>query len=343
MKLEIDCHFEPDIVWLGEINRQTLRLERQLSVFPASTTQLNCALWHGVDSRFGITLTLHVAGRKLLSRAEDRSPVVATRRAFDDLNERVAELTEQFRTQEYWRRTSHNRADRADSLRLHTAKTVGDVGECIDRNLTELYNFARREIASSQAKGDLHAGDLAPEEILDEVLIRALEGFSSKPAELSVRAWLFQLALDTIKYKKHEIGKHRRTIMCLAENSDGLTRDGEVVSKDEIYDFYQPETEILLKDLIPDGCLPTREESVAQREYQQYINRALAQLPNRWREAFVLYSIESLNLEEVARVTRESVDATRRSVEMAREYLRACLADAGVKPPRAKLRKEATA
>ena len=343
MKLEIDCHFEPDIAWLGEINRQTLRLERQLTVFPASTTQLNCALWHGVDSRFGSTLTLHVAGRKLLSRAEDRSPVVATRRAFDDLNEKVAELTEQFRTQEYWRRTSHNRGDRADSLRLHTAKTAGDVGECIDRNLTELYNFVRREIASRQAKGDLRAGDVAPEEIVDEVATRALEAFASKPTELSVRAWLFQLALDTIKYKKPQIDHQRRTIVCPEEKGDGLTGDGEVVSKDEIYDFYQPDTEIHVKDLVPDGCLPTPEESVAQREYQQYINRALAQLPNRWREAFVLYSIESLNLEEVARVTRESVDATRRSVEMAREYLRACLAEAGVKPAHAKLRKEATA
>ena len=343
MKLEIDCHFEPDIAWLGEINRQTLRLERKVSVFPASTTQLNCALWHGVDSRFGITLTLQVAGTKLLSRAEDRSPVVATRRAFDDLNEKVAELTEQFRTQEYWQRTSHNRGAQAASFQQHTAKTAREIAECIDQNLSELYNFVRREIASSQAKGTLHAGDLGPEEILDEVAIRALEGFASKPTELSVRAWLFQLALDTIKYRKRQIDHDRRTIVSLEENVDGLTRDGEVGIEDAIYDFYQPDDEIHLKDLIPDGCLPTPEESVAQRESQQYINRALAQLPNRWREAFVLYSIESLNLEEVARVTRQSVDATRRSVEMAREYLRACLAEAGVKPAQAKLRKEATA
>jgi hypothetical protein len=45
MKLEINCYFEPDIAWLGEINRQTLLLERRASVFPASATLLECALW----------------------------------------------------------------------------------------------------------------------------------------------------------------------------------------------------------------------------------------------------------------------------------------------------------
>lgn len=66
MKLEIDCYFDPDTVWLGEINRQSLKLKRSISVFPASTTQLECALWHGVDSKSGITLTLDIAGKRLM-------------------------------------------------------------------------------------------------------------------------------------------------------------------------------------------------------------------------------------------------------------------------------------
>ena len=93
MKLEIACYFEPDIAWLGEINRQTLLLERRVSVFPASTTQLECALWHGVDSKSGITLTLNIAGTKVVSRGEDNSPVVATRRAFADLNTKLTAFT----------------------------------------------------------------------------------------------------------------------------------------------------------------------------------------------------------------------------------------------------------
>lgn len=342
MKLEIDCYFEPDIAWLGEINRQTLLLERRVSVFPASATQLDCALWHGVDSKSGVTLTLNIAGTKVISRAEDRSPVVATRRAFHDLNTKLTAFTEQTRSQDYWLRTSHDRGTQAEAIRHGTPKTEREAAHWLDLYLSELYNFVRREIATGQARGDLNAGDLKVEEILDEVAAEALEEFADKPAELGFRAWLFQLALKTIKCMKHEIDHDWRTIVSLEENGNGRKPSSRVGVEDEIYDFYQPDREIQLKDLIPDGRLPTPEEALTQREIQRYINRALAQLPRRWREAFVLYSIEGLNLEEVARVTRESVDATRRSVEMAREYLRACLVEAGVKIAQEE-RKEATA
>jgi hypothetical protein len=47
MKHEIDAYFEPDLSWLGEINLQTLRLEREAGVFPPQRTRLDCALWRG--------------------------------------------------------------------------------------------------------------------------------------------------------------------------------------------------------------------------------------------------------------------------------------------------------
>ena len=331
MKLEIACYFEPDIAWLGEINRQTLLLERRVSVFPVSATQLECALWHGVDSKSGITLTLNIAGTKVVSRAEDNSPVVATRRAFDDLNKKLTAFTEQTRRQDYWLRKSHNRGAQVEAIRHGTPKTEREAAHWLDLYLTELYNFVRREIATSQVRGEFSAGDLTAEEILDDVTAEALEEFTEKPAELGFRAWLFKLALETIKCKKREIDHDRPTIASLEENGNGSQRGAGVGVEDEIYEFYQPERELQLEDLIPEGRLPAREEASTQLEIQRYINRALAQLPRRWHEAFVLYSIEGLNLEEVARVTRESVDATRRSVEMAREYLRACLVEAGVK------------
>jgi RNA polymerase sigma factor (sigma-70 family) len=343
MKLEIDCYFEPDTVWLGEINRQSLKLERSSSVFPASTTQLSCALWHGVDSKSGITLTLDIAGKRLTSRAEDRSPVAATRRAFDDLNAKVTALTEQFRTQDFWLRTSHNRGSADEPLHKHTPKTKKEVADCIDQVLEELYNFARREIAMSQVQGELKAGDLTPEATLDEIAKRALEQFEEKPPELDLRPWLFQLALDAIKCRKRQIERDRQALISLEEDGRNAKPTGAIAVEDEIYDFYQPDSQIHLKDLIPDGCLPTPGEAVIPLEFQQHINRTLAQLPRRWREAFMLYSIEGLNLEEVARVTRQPVDVTSRAIEMAREYLRVRLVKAGVKPAQEELRKEARA
>jgi RNA polymerase sigma factor (sigma-70 family) len=288
-------------------------------------------------------LILDIAGKRLTSRAEDRSPVAATRRAFDDLNTKVTALTEQFRTQEYWLRTSHNRGSADEPHHKHTPKTKKEVADCIDQVLEDLYNLARREIAMSQVQGELKAGDLTPEAILDDVAKRALEQFEEKPAELDLRPWLFQLTLDAIKCRKRQIERNRQALISLEEDGRNGKPTNEVEDVDEIYEFYQPDNQIHLKDLISDGRLPTPAQAVIQREFQQHINRTLAQLPRRWREAFMLYSIEGLTLEEVARVTRQPVDSTRRAVEMAREYLRTCLVEAGVKPAWDELRREARA
>ncbi len=86
-----------------------------------------------------------------------------------------------------------------------------------------------------------------------------------------------------------------------------------------------------LEDLIVDERVPTPEEALARRELRQHINRTLARLPRRWRAAFVLYAVEGLTLEEVARVTRRPVEEVRRSVESARAFLRECLTDVGAR------------
>ena len=156
-----------------------------------------------------------------------------------------------------------------------------------------------------------------------------LEGFDARPAELEFSRWLFRLALDTVERRAREINQERENLMRLEDDGWVATSAGEAAVKDEIYDFYQPDEEMRLEDLIADGRVPTPEETLARREFQQYINRTLAALPRRWREAFVLYSVEGLTLEEVARVTRQPVDDARRSIEMAREYLRECLVEAG--------------
>ena len=340
MKLEIDSYFEPDMAWLGEIHRQALKLEGMVSVFPASTTQLICSLWHGVNSNSGTTLELAIAGRKLMARGEDLSPVMATRQAFEKLTHKVMALIEECRAEGFWRRTSRDKFVPAESLSKEKITTGSEAAASIDRELGELYNFVRREIAMAQAQGYLKRGDLAVAEIVDEVALTALEQYEQRPAEINFGPWLFQLALDVIKRRKREIERDYKALMSFEVTEPNVERP-EV--EDEIYDFYQPDNEVRLKDLISDGRLPTPEETVAEREFQQHINRALAQLPRRWREAFILFSVEGLTLEEVARVTRQPVDATRRAIELARELLRANLAEAGISPAEQELRREVVA
>ena len=164
MKHEIECSFDPDILWLGEINRQVLRLESEARVFPPGGTHLTCVLRQGGDTPAGVFLTLDVGEEKFLSFGEDPSPVEATRRAFDKLRGELAAHVDGRRRVEFWGRTSRNL-----SARTPAAEPQGrsEAAELIGRHLSDLYNFARREIAYRQAVGDLAAGCLTPEEVAE--------------------------------------------------------------------------------------------------------------------------------------------------------------------------------
>ncbi len=340
MKHEIECSFDPDIIWLGEINRQVLRLEREASVFPPGRTHLTCVLRQGGERPAGVILTLRVGDEKLSSFAEDPSPVKATRRAFDKLRAELEAHTGERRREEFWARTSRNLPAREAAPEPPGRREAADL---IDRHLSDLYNFARREIAYRQAVGDLTRGDLKPEEVVDEAALSAIERFEERPRDLDFSRWLLQLVLDVVEKRVAESAEERAVLHVEEEAPVASPAVEAARSGDEIYDFYQPDEDVRLEDLIEDERVPTPEEALARREMQRHINRTLARLPRRWRAAFVLYAVEGLNLEEVARVTRRPVEEVRRSVKSARVFLRECLADAGARRAPAERKREEVA
>ncbi|HEX8136891.1 MAG TPA: hypothetical protein VF544_04810 [Pyrinomonadaceae bacterium] len=109
MRHEIEAYFEPDIAWLGEINRRVLQLEREVSLFPPQHTHLRCALWRSREDRFGLTLTLSIGDIELYSHAEDSSPVVATSRAFDELHRQLAKYVFEFQGKDFRQHSDRNR------------------------------------------------------------------------------------------------------------------------------------------------------------------------------------------------------------------------------------------
>lgn len=335
MKWQINAFFEPEIVWAGEINRQALRLERKLEVLPALKPNLECSLWREANAASGVGLSLDLGDVRLREKAVDLSEIEATKKAFDALHQQVEAHLNRLREQEFWSRTSQNRGKKESNRNASSPESKQEAARTIDRRLNDLYNFVRREIAARQALGDLKYGELTPEEIVNEAAATAIERFDARPVDLKFEDWLWQLALDVINRRAAEIEIERKSLMRLEDDGWVATSAAARASEDEIYEYYQPDERLRLEDLISDERVPTPEETVSRRELQQYINQTLASLPRRWREAFVLYSVEGKTLEDVARVLRQPVDAVRRSVEMAREYLRERLIEAGVARPAA--------
>src|SRR5215831_14479857 len=95
------------------------------------------------------------------------------------------------------------------------------------------------------------------------------------------------------------------------------------------YDFYQPDEDLKLEDVVPDIEVPTPEESVEAKELHRLLRRLLDQMPREWRRALLLHVVRGRTKAEVAKAIGRRETEVRRILERARVYLRQDLTDYG--------------
>ena len=98
---------------------------------------------------------------------------------------------------------------------------------------------------------------------------------------------------------------------------------------DEILDFYEPDEDLRIEDLIPDLVVPTPDQEFEADELASCVDRALAEMPREWRLALLLRYARGYEGPRLAHALRRSEDATRGIVEHAEALLRQRLQDGG--------------
>ena len=159
----------------------------------------------------------------------------------------------------------------------------------------------QREIAYHVANGEWLPGEVAAEDLVAAIVVRARRAFDSKPLDRDFKGWLFSVADEEIVAELRQAQRHHD-------------------------DFF--------KDLSQLPGVPTPEQIVESKELQEYINRTLASLPCAWRRAFTLRDIEDLPVAEIARIMTRSEADVERDLEHARQYLRERLIESGLAPAR---------
>jgi RNA polymerase sigma factor (sigma-70 family) len=181
--------------------------------------------------------------------------------------------------------------------------------------------------------GGLPPGEITAEDVVDATLLQAYREFVKAPPRREIRSWLIGLAVERVdaevmRSKSERAGVH-------IEEDIPETPPAEEVSTlgDEIMDFYQPDEDQKLEDIIPDMTAPTPEQVLEGRELQRFINRTLATLPRVWRRAFTLHYVGGMPVAEIARMAKGAEPEVERHLEFAREYLRQRLLEAGFDAP----------
>ncbi|RMG54280.1 MAG: sigma-70 family RNA polymerase sigma factor [Acidobacteria bacterium] len=318
------------------IERLIAGLERQTSSFRQEAVFL-----HGIVEKnptrelYRISLVLNLPGRTLVAQDERHDAEAVIREAFIELERQLKKYKELLRNEHLWKRPARREAVRQErklGVAPATERQRLVFLDIIEPHLEKLYNFVRREIAAYLATGDLAPGDLSAEDVVDAVVLTAFRSWDDRPARLEIDRWLLRLAIDHLAAEVKRINEERAVTVHVEEDVPETPPEEEVVTLgDEIFDFYQPDEDLRLEDIVPDPYVPTPDQVLESRDLQRYINQTLAQLPRAWRMSFVLYHLEGLSIPEIAEVTGQRVVEVRRNLRYAREFLREKLMESGLK------------
>jgi RNA polymerase sigma-70 factor, ECF subfamily len=118
-------------------------------------------------------------------------------------------------------------------------------------------------------------GDDEADEVAQEVFLRAWRGLARFEERAQLSTWLYRIAFNEAQRRRS-----RRAPARAVADPDG-------------------EDPILA---LPDSPDLAPEAQALSREFEQILDRALAQLPEQWRDAVVLRDIQGLSTEEAAEV-----------------------------------------
>lgn len=279
------------------------------------------------------SLVLNAAGHAIAAQEERHDAAEAIREAFAELERELRKHKEKRAHADTYKRPA-----RRQQLRRQQTEALPAVQRrrelfftLIEPHLEALYNFIRREIGYRVALGDLLPGEIDADDAVAAVVLRGAREFESDIEKPDIRAWLIRLALEHVEGEVEKLRRAREGSVHTEEDIPE-TPSTEAVSTlgDEILDFYQPDEDLKLEDILPEPSVPTPEQILESRELQQYIVDSLAKLPRPLRLAFVLRHVEGLPLSEVAQVVGRPQSEVKRHIDQARKILVKRLVNAGL-------------
>jgi RNA polymerase sigma-70 factor (ECF subfamily) len=171
------------------------------------------------------------------------------------------------------------RGDR-DAFRALVAARLGD-----------LFEAARRELRYRTALGDLDAGELTPEELVGDVLVRAWQDRQRRPPHVGLAAWLLATLFRVVTW---HVRRARRLKALAGPSLETTLPPGPIYDDDEeFWEWYQPDEILRWEDVVRDAA--------ATPEAEAAVDEALTRaLDPRARELLLLSAVHDVPLREAA-------------------------------------------
>jgi DNA-directed RNA polymerase specialized sigma24 family protein/ribosome-associated translation inhibitor RaiA len=304
------------------------RKERQVSPIDPESSYLRIVLAaNGNRVRHKVSVRLSIRGTTLHASEEDANPITSARSAFADLDNQIKRHISRTRREHERNRLDYPAGMLAEQLAAQAAREVKALEVLDAEQIDRLQRFVHREVHYRRLEGRLFG--ISPDSIVDDTVVLALEEADEKPPKMAYQAWLLKLARRALD--------QRLVVQSFGNGNDNAHVEAEAYgsglleepTEEDWLTYFQPDDNPSVGDITQDARAVSPEDSMARRELHSHVHRILGQLPESWRHAFTLYTIDGFDAAAVA----SSLDITQKNVrhhiEQATEFLREKLKDTG--------------
>lgn len=318
-------HRSPDIE--KEMNHLIEKLRKRLQVFRPELVHLKGNIEQN-SPREGITvsLNLRLPSGQMAVQESASTAAAAIKSALDDLLQQITRHKDLLRNSHRWRR---RRAERSrpqpqvpfeQTLAAVQSQTVSsdDIRSYVNANLSRLDRFVERELIFRQSADQISEDSVTKEEVVDEVIARALGDGTEKPERLTLESWLYKLAIRSI----NDLALRGQDSISSVRLEESARTPNVRASDEPELQYHQPDEALTEENVIADRRLATPEEIAYSDEMITLVQFALEGAKPRDREAFILEAIEGFSTDEIAAITDRKPEEIRISIAAAREHLR---------------------
>jgi RNA polymerase sigma factor (sigma-70 family) len=322
--------FEPDEKIRKLVDQLALKLEKNARTLSPDLSYLRLfAELIPAHKLYRISITLDLPGKTLVAKHEQHDLKATLRSAFDEIERQLKKYKEGLR-REHWKRPA--RREQFHRIEAQAASTEDSKREAffslITPHLKRLNHFVHHVIAYAEAMGDLQAGDLTSQDVVDDTLIRGYREFLNDKSIPDVKGWVVRHALDQLEAEVARLKKEHAGTASIDEDVPEVPPAEEVSTlEDQIFAFSQPDQGLKLEDLVPDIEAVNEEEEGETEEVWDITRKALVEMPRRWRRVLVLHDLEKRSKKEIAKDVGRPESEVDQIVSSAREYLRRRLSE----------------
>ena len=313
----------PDIE--KEINHIVHKLEKRLQVFRPELIHLKGIVEENSPREgFVVSMNLRLPSGQMAVQEAAPTASAALKAVCDDLLQQVTRHKDLLRNSHKWRRRRSARREAQvpfeETVAAVQPSSVSgdDIRSYVNANLARLDRFVEREIYFREAAEQMPPDSVAKEEIIDEVIARALGDGTEKPERLALEPWLYRLAIRSIGDLAARANDNLSSV-----HLEESARTPNVRASDEPeLQYHQPDEMLTEESVIADTRVATPEDVAYTDEMITLVQYALSGTKRADREAFILHTIEGFSVEEISAITDRKPEEIRASINAAREHLR---------------------